>query len=256
VTSSQSLRVGCVKYLNARPLIYGWPGNVVFDHPAALSAQLQDGELDLALVSSFEFLRNPIYRVIDGVSVCCDGPVYSVFVAHSDEISKIDEIALDPASLTSAALLRILLAQLSLAPRLSSVSNGRASSARAKLLIGDQAIRFRNEHPELNFWDLGAAWKKTTNLPFVFALWLVRPEVKDSQMIADRLRRLRDANLLRLDQLVADESEFHREFCRRYFLDHLRFSFGEREKQGLSTFAELCANQGLIGKHTLALNLI
>jgi chorismate dehydratase len=256
VTGSQSLRVGCVKYLNARPLIYGSPEDVVFDHPAALSAQLQHGELDVALVSSFEFLRNPIYRVIDDVSVCCDGAVYSVVLAHRGEIADIDEITLDPASLSSAALLRVLLAQMNLQPRLSPVPSCKVNSAHAKLLIGDQAIRFRNEHPELEFWDLGEAWKKTTNLPFVFAVWLVRPEVADSQKIAGRLRRLRDANLLRLDQLIADESEFDREFCRRYFLDHLRFSFGEREKAGLGTFAELCAKHGLIPKQAPALNLI
>jgi chorismate dehydratase len=256
VAGSQSLRIGCVKYLNARPLIHGWPGAIIFNHPAALSAQLQQRDLDLALVSSFEFLRNPIYRVIEGISVCCDGPVYSVVLAHGGEISDIEEIGLDPASVTSAALLRVLLAELSLQPRLSPVSNGEVNSVQAKLLIGDQAIRFRNEHPELNFWDLGEAWQKTTNLPFVFALWLVRPEVTDTQKIADRLRRLRDVNLSRLDQIIADEREFDGEFCRRYFLDHLRFSFGEREKEGLRTFAELCAKHGLIPKQALALNLI
>jgi len=256
VTNSQALRIGCVKYLNARPLVYGYPDAVAFDHPAALSAQLRRAELDIALVSSFEFLRNPIYRVVDGVSVCCDGPVYSVVLAHRGEISDIEEVALDPASLTSAALLRVLLAQLNLQPRFSPVSRDEVNPTQAKLLIGDQAIRFRNEHRELEFWDLGEAWNKTTNLPFVFALWLVRPEVAHTQKIADQLRQLRDANLLRLDQLIADEREFDREFCRRYFLDHLRFSFGEREKEGLSTFAELCAKHGLIPKQPLALNLI
>ena len=41
-----------------------------------------NGELDVALVSSFEFLRNPIYRIVDDVSISSDGPVYSVVVAH------------------------------------------------------------------------------------------------------------------------------------------------------------------------------
>jgi predicted solute-binding protein len=58
----KSLRIGCVKYLNARPLIRGWPDNVAFDHPSALCQRLAKGQFDVALVSSFEFLRNPIYR--------------------------------------------------------------------------------------------------------------------------------------------------------------------------------------------------
>ena len=81
------LRISCVKYLNARPLIYGWPGEVVLDHPASLCAQLAKGAFDVALVSSFEFLCNPIYRIVDGISISSDGPVYSVIVAHHGEIS-------------------------------------------------------------------------------------------------------------------------------------------------------------------------
>src|SRR6059058_5586236 len=112
------LRIGCVKYLNARPLIRGWPGEVDFDHPSALCKRLADGELDVALVSSFEFLRNPIYRIVDEVSISSDGPVYSVVVAHRGDISEIKEIELDPASQTAVNLLSCLLAELGLNPRL------------------------------------------------------------------------------------------------------------------------------------------
>src|SRR5581483_2270188 len=112
------LRIGCVKYLNARPLIHGWEGDVEFDHPSALCSKLFTGKLDVALVSSFEFLRNPIYRIVDDVSISSDGPVYSVFVAHCGDIAEIEEIELDPASETSANLLRCLIAELGLKPRL------------------------------------------------------------------------------------------------------------------------------------------
>src|ERR1700745_1420888 len=112
------LRIGCVKYLNARPLIRGWSGEVEFDHPSGLCKRLADGELDVALVSSFEFLRNPIYRIVDDVSISSDGPVYSVVVAHDGDISEITEIELDPASQTGVNLLRCLLEELGFSPRL------------------------------------------------------------------------------------------------------------------------------------------
>ena len=118
------------------------------------------------------------------------------------------------------------------------------------LLIGDQAIHFRQTHTnDFEFWDLAEAWKNATGLPFVFALWLVRPEVSDVEEIAEKLRRLRDINLRDIDQVIAEEGEFDHEFCRRYFSDHLRFSFGDKEKEGLRTFAEQCARQGLIPRH-------
>jgi chorismate dehydratase len=261
------LPIGCVKYLNARPLIRGWPGGVAFDHPLALCERLANGQLDVALVSSFEFLRNPIYRTIDGVSISSDGPVYSVVVAHRGNISEIKEIELDPASQTAANLLRCLLAELGLNPRLirgvlgstgcEPVVPASLPDTKAWLLIGDQAIRFRQGHAgEFQFWDLGEQWKTLIGLPFVYALWLIRPEVADAEAIASRLRTLRDENLADLDRLIGVETEFDHQFCIRYYREHLRFSFGEKEKEGLRTFANLCAKHGLLVKCDLKFDLV
>jgi predicted solute-binding protein len=252
-----SLRIGCVKYLNARPLIHGWDGPVTLDHPAALCDQLAHGELDVALVSSFEFLRNPVYRIVDGVSISSTGPVYSVFVAHRGDISEIEEIELDPASETSVNLVRCLLAELKLTPDLTRTSTSIVTDRRARLIIGDQAIRFRKEHEnEFHFWDLGEQWKKLVDLPFVYALWLVRPEVVDVRTIGDCLRALRHENLVSLDRLVAEEKEFDRDFCLRYYRDHLRFNFGENEKEGLRTFQRLGEKHGLHPKRDIEFNLV
>jgi chorismate dehydratase len=251
-------RIGCVKYLNARPLIHGWNGPVTLDHPAALCDQLARGELDVALVSSFEFLRNPIYRIVDGVSISSNGPVYSVIVAHRGNISAIEEIELDPASETSVNLLRCLLGELQLAPRLVARSTSTSGEC-ARLLIGDQAIRFRQKHgEEFEYWDLGEQWSRACgiNLPFVYALWLVRPEVIDPKSIADRLRALRDENLARIDNLIAEEKEFDREFCARYYREHVRFNFGEKEKEGLREFQRLCEKHGLMPKGEIEFNVV
>jgi len=288
----KSVRVGCVKYLNARPLIHGWPGNVEFDHPSVLCERLAKGQLDVALVSSFEFLRNPIYRIVDSVSISSDGAVYSVVVAYRGEFSNIEEIELDPASETAANLLRCLLAQLK--ARLSgnidlqsvrpaglqpagrnaaeNISAGRTGrmpmfhpSNRARLIIGDQAIRFRQEHAgACRFWDLGEQWKKLTGLPFVYALWLIRPEVPDAKSIAQRLRELRDENLADIAAIVSDavadaarnKQTITQEFLDRYYHEYLRFGFGAREKQGLQTFADLCAKHGVLAKRGRDFSLV
>ena len=258
------LRIGCVKYLNARPLIRGWSGEVEFDHPSALCKRLANGELDVALVSSFEFLRNPIYRIVDDVSVSSDGPVYSVVVAHYGNLSQIKEIELDPASQTAVNLLRCLHAEVGCNPRLVRRNTGVSpagaksiSARRAQLLIGDQAIRFRESHAgEFRFWDLGEQWKKLIGLPFVYALWLIRPEVPDAKTIASRLRTLRDENLADLDRLIAAETDFDRQFCACYYREHLRFNFGEQEKEGLRTFAKLCAKHGLLEESDLRFDLV
>jgi len=257
VQDRQPLRIGCVKYLNARPLILGGPADVVLDHPSVLCAQLARGELDVALVSSFEFLRNPIYRIVDGISISSDGPVYSVVVAHVGEISAAEQIELDPAAETSGNLLRCLLSELKLRPRFVATSTSSLAKVRARLLIGDQAIRLRQQHGnEFQFWDLGENWQKLVGLPFVYALWLLRPEVVDPKSVADRLRALRNKNLADIDNLIAAEKEFDRGFCGRYYREHLRFSFGEREKKGLRTFQELCQKHDLLPKRDIAFSVV
>ena len=251
------MRIGGVKYLNARPLIHGWPDEVVLDHPSVLCTQLARGELDVALVSSFEFLRNPIYRIVDGVSISSDGAVYSVVVAHVGEISDAEEIALDPAAETSGNLLRCLLSERKLNPRFIERSTSSPSRRTARLLIGDQAIRFRMNHAgEFQFWDLGEQWKKLFALPFVYALWLVRPEVIDPNSIADRLREVRDKNLANIASVIAEENEFDRAFCERYYREHLRFGFGEREMKGLRVFAELCQKHQLLPKREVMCSVV
>jgi predicted solute-binding protein len=285
----KSLRIGCVQYLNARPLIRGWSGEVVLDHPAALCSQLACGDFDVALVSSFEFLRHPIYRIVDNVSIASTGPVYSVLVAHRGEISQIEQIELDPAAETSVNLLRCLLAELGLNPRLipkceldkraqrdvlgsvgcqsanrtdssggePAVAGSLLAAPYARLLIGDQAIRFRHTYAaEFRFWDLGEQWARLVDLPFVYACWLVRPEVVDAKPIADRLRALRDENLAKLDKLIAEEKEFDPKFCDRYYRKHLRFNFGEREKEGLRAFHKLCQDHGLLPKRDIAFTVV
>jgi chorismate dehydratase len=283
------LRIGCVKYLNARPLIYGWSGAVDFDHPAALCRKLEHGDLDVALVSSLEYLRRPIYRIVDGVSISAYGAVYSVIVAHNEDLSRAQEIDIDPASETSVALLRCLLDQRDLNPRLvrntdlqsvrraelhsaepatmrasagpetaDSMSAGRTGQRPVfRLLIGDQAIRFRAEHGErYHYWDLAETWTKMTSLPFAFAFWLIRPEIENAKEIADKLRALRDHNVASIDELALSQSEVSPTFCRKYYREHLFFDFGEREKAGLREFHRRCLLNKIDVAPDLRLNLV
>src|SRR6476619_4680967 len=275
------LRIGCVKYLNARPLIYGWSGAVDFDHTAALCRKLEHGDLDVALVSSLEYLRRPIYRIVDGVSISAHGAVYSVIVAHNEDLSRAQEIDIDPASETSVALLRCLLRQRVFNPRLrvwntdlqsvrraelhsagpetaDSMSAGRTGQRPVfRLLIGDQAIRFRAEHGErYHYWDLAETWTKMTSLPFAFAFWLIRPEIENAKEIADKLRALRDHNVASIDELALSQSEVSPTFCLKYYQEHLFFNFGEREKAGLREFHRRCLLNKIDVAPDLRLNLV
>jgi chorismate dehydratase len=258
VQETLSPRLGCVKYLNARPLARGWPGKVQFDHPSALCRRLAAGELDVALVSSFEFLRNPIYSIVDGVAIASDGPVHSVFVAHHPE-APYSEMELDLASATAVSLLRCFMRERGQswteAPPPPDILSP-LEAGRARLLIGDQAIRFRDKFQHTyTYWDLGETWRELTQLPFVYALWLIRPEVAQAGQIADELRRLRDRNLAHIDELVDAETEFDPGFCAYYYNECLRYEFGDREKAGLRSFGELCVKHGLLKERAACMRL-
>ena len=256
-SGSPELRIGCVKYLNAQPLVHGWPGTVVFDHPARLCEMLAAGELDAAFVSSFEYLRNPVYSIVDDAAVAADGAVYSVFVAHLHTIDELEEIALDPASATSVNLLRCLLAERQSPARLVPAADEAITPARGRLLIGDQAMRFRAEHGSAyEYWDLADAWTRTTGLPFVFALWLIRPGVVGAAQLAASLRHQRDANLANIDEVVAAQHGFAPELCAYYFRDCLRFHFADAEKQGLLLFRSLCQKHGILPPDSTPLRLL
>jgi len=153
--------------------------------------------------------------------------------------------------------LRCLLAKLNLAPRFIRSSTSPITARRARLLIGDQAIRFRQKHPtEFHFWDLGEQWNKLVDVPFVYALWLIRLEIMDAKSIADRLRALRDENLANIDSLIADEKAFDHDFCSRYYRENLRFTFGKREREGLRIFEKLCEEHDLIQKRDVKFELV
>lgn len=240
-----AVRLGCVKYLNARPLIDGWSGEVRFDHPSTLCRQLAAGELDVALVSSFEYLRNPIYWVVDRVAIASDGPVFSVVLAHCGPIEQLREVVIDPASETSVNLLRCLLGKHGITAEF--ISQGDISAGRGLLLIGDQAIRFRQQSKGRHqFLDLGGEWKKATGKPFVYALWLIHPDYAGKRAVAQALRARCQKNVKSLDALVAAQPESNRAFCEFYFRECLRFAFGEEEKEGFQLFGELCVKQKLL----------
>ena len=146
---------------------------------------------------------------------------------------------------------------MNLAPRFIHASTSQITARRARLLIGDQAIRFRQHHrDEFRFWDLGEQWNKLVDLPFVYALWLIRPEVIEAKRIASRLRKLRDENLAKIDNLIAEEKDFDRDFCHRYYRENLRFSFGKREREGLRIFQKLCEKYDLIQKRDVKFELV
>ncbi|MEI6349662.1 MAG: menaquinone biosynthesis protein [Verrucomicrobiota bacterium] len=245
------LRIGCVRYLNSRPLIEPYAGPVVLDHPSALAAALARGDLDVALVPVYEALRSPGFAIADGVSISSLGPVWSVFIAHQGPVSAIRSVSLDPASLTSVNLFKVLFAEWG-----DSVPNYVAEPSPsgpegARLIIGNQAIAFREQHGgDFNYFDLGEEWLRRTGLPFVFAVWLIRPEVKEPHRVAAAFREIATRGRKSISKIAANHPEYRSEFAIRYLTQNIRFDLGGKEKQGIALFRALLCKHGFLPAET------
>lgn len=237
----RNLRIGCVKYLNSRPLICAYDGPVVFEHPSFLAKMLAAGELDVALVPTFEILRAPHYELVDDAAIACDGAVFSVILAYHGELKDVQSVALDPASLSSAHLLQVLLAEYhGVRPRFGTEGD-------ARLIIGNQAIEFRLEAEKSGGWqvlDLGEEWKRCTGLPFVFAMWAMRPGIGTEA--ADALRHLKEEGLRRVPELVESETFATADVRRQYLTEHIRFEIGEGGRAAVAKYRQLLAHYALI----------
>ena len=80
-------RLGIVSYTNVAPLHWGlepWRGaEFVRGVPTELNRMLLAGEIDLTLISSYEFLRHrDELRALPDFSISTLGPVYSVMLFH------------------------------------------------------------------------------------------------------------------------------------------------------------------------------
>ncbi|HYV29295.1 MAG TPA: menaquinone biosynthesis protein, partial [Candidatus Eisenbacteria bacterium] len=188
-------RVGSVRALNAVPLTRGLEDQIIYATPAQLAEMLRRDELDAALVSVVEPLFNDRYDILDGIAVASLGEVKSVFLAHRQPLEQTREVFCDTASLTSVALLKVLLAERGLKPEFKPLES--YESAKEKdfvLLIGDAALDFALAPHEHEIFDLGAAWFELTRLPFVYAVWALRRGIENKEL-RHQLREAKDFGL-------------------------------------------------------------
>lgn len=231
-------RVGCVPYLNARPLLEGLPFPVRKLVPAELHDVFLAGELDVALLSSIDVISKVQADVVDGVSISSKGDVYSVVLAYEGELEDLTRVALDPASHTSNALLRIVLEEFhGITAEYVQLLDKEADSTPV-LMIGDRAIgsRKRTSHAPVRYLDLGGEWYRKTGLPFVFALWELRQEFTEKSYLSAAIRKAKSRGTSEISKIAALEEDPI--FAEDYLRNHIRYELGDEEKRGLRLFGD------------------
>jgi chorismate dehydratase len=242
------LRVSLVDFLNARPLTWGLlhepPPDVSVsrDAPSVCADKLARGEVDVGLIPSIEYQRIPGLRVVPSLGIAASSEVRSVLLVANVSREKIRSVSLDPASRTSAALVRILLKRVyGLAPDYQS-----PDPADARLIIGDPALKTRlNGQVVL---DLAAEWRAFSGHPFVFAFWAVQ-EAAATPEVAQMLRRSYEAGLTHFASLVREESaqsSLSEPVIEDYLRHALHYDLNAGDLAGLELFYRMAAEEGLI----------
>ncbi len=240
----QKIRVGAVSYLNAKPLTYGLERGgisgqieLIYAAPAVLADLLKKGEIDLGLVPVAALNFIPGSHVVGNHCIGSEGKVESVALFSDCPLDEITDIYIDFESRTSASLIRILLEELwKIEPRLIQAEPGYEnliSGSVAGLIIGDRALKFTGK--TINKFDLSAAWKELTGLPFVFATWITTQDLPE-----EFIQGFDKANGLGFGYLeeIIKTADFREYDLMQYYTRDIRYRLDETKMKAIALFLD------------------
>ena len=182
------LLLGKISYINASPVYYGLDNGLLPDWitmtkgaPSVLNKMIKNKELDISPVSAaFYAMNHKELMILPDLSISCFGNVLSVILMSNYKIKELNQkkVLLSKDSATAAALVKSIFSEKNIKPvfytkKIHDIKDV-SKDTDAILVIGDTALtKPWNSYFKYKF-DLGNLWYKSTNLPFVFALWVVR----------------------------------------------------------------------------------
>jgi chorismate dehydratase len=250
-------KVSVVQYLNTAPLVWGMlkgeqrgKYDLEFTTPAACADAIHQRRADVGIVPSIEYPRIEKGQIIAGISIASKSQVKSVLLLCNKPIEKVQTVAVDNSSRTSAALVRILLRKfysrfVTITPS-APKPDAMLKRADAALVIGDPALTF--EGKVAGVYDLAAEWKKFTGLPFVFAVWAGHEDAVLTRFRKD-FEQSRDYGLAHLDEISAEYApklKMTPEAIKTYLTENIDYSLDEDNRKGLREFYRLARETGII----------
>ncbi|QDU33676.1 Chorismate dehydratase [Poriferisphaera corsica] len=260
--SAQICRVGCVSYLNSKPLIEGLEDitgvGVSYRVPADLIEELEEDKVDIALCPVIDYFRSQEDLVmVPSSGIGCAGQTLTVRLFSRVPIPEITEVYADTESHTSVALLKVILQKtFHIKPKLVSyIAKDRKADGKdaidpeAMLLIGDKVV---NDAPcgcaYKHQLDLGQAWWEMTGKPFVFALWMTKKNKSLGQLplILSEIQIKNSGRIKELAEKYAEPHGWPMDWAERYLGEILKYPIGQKELEGIKMFAEYAHELGLI----------
>jgi predicted solute-binding protein len=245
------LLISAVSFLNTWPLVEGFrngPQKGLYEFRYDLPAQCADavgaGAADIGLVPSAELDRLRL-DYLPELGIACDGAVRSILLISRRPFREIRTLSLDSSSRTSAALVRVLLAeQYGCTPVLTAHRpslDEMLAECDAALIIGDPALHLDPAHLPYETLDLGEEWVKWTGLPMVFAVWAGQRRFLTAD-VAAAFRASYEWGRAHTEELVERahaERGFPVALAREYFTRYIVYELRARHIEGLERFRGL-----------------
>ncbi len=255
------VKVGVINYLNTFPVYYGiekgivkLPRNTVLVKgvPTVLNRLLEEEDIDISVISSFEYAKNHRNLVIlPNLSIGARKSVMSVLFLSREPIEKLEgkKVYLTNASLTSKILLLIYFRNLGIKPKIEEFEYSRGiptDNHYGVLVIGDDALTLRHHNDYRYVYDLAEIWYGLTGLPFVFALWCVNrsslnKKNEDIDTVIGMIYKSKDVGKKNYRKIAMEKSKelgIPYSDCIRY-LRTLHFDLGKNYIKGLVRFFDI-----------------
>lgn len=241
------IKISVVSYLNALPFVAGLQDNrdddkftFSLDIPSVCAEKLICGEVDLGLipVAKISDIKSP--TILTDYCIGADGEVLSVLIVANQELDQLTNIILDSESRTSVELAKILVRDFWKKEihwnEETSFDIMNLPKNYGAVIIGDRALKARKNYPYL--YDLGAAWKAHTGLPFVFACWVANKFISvDTEKY---LNKIFENGLAQREKILEEKvAKFNGINIRNYFFEHIKYKLTGEAKKGLELFLEL-----------------
>ncbi|WP_238327515.1 menaquinone biosynthetic enzyme MqnA/MqnD family protein [Paenibacillus gorillae] len=258
-----TLTVGRIDYANAWPLFHHLTApnmEIVSRVPSVLNRLLQEGDIQVAAISSFSYGVNADkYLLLPHLSVGSEGKVNSIYLFLKEPLEKVQpkRIAVSATSATSVNLLKIIMSKrFGLEPEYETaepVLEDMLAHADAALLIGDPAIHASWEQNGLYRMDLGELWNEWSGLAMTFAVVAVRKEAADAA--PEALAAIYKAFLEGKRQSLADLQPLIDKACAelggdaaywQMYFTSLQYDFGPKQQEGLSLYFRYAKELGLL----------
>ena len=184
--SKPKINLVLVSYLNTLPFLEGFncnPNhgfNLLFKTPSEGAKSFFNNEAPIALIPIGSLIHQNEYSICTDYCIGCDGAVRTVGVFSDCPLNDLERVYLDEDSRTSVLLVKVLFKNLGLnkVKWIHGLPERNEDIAERSGILAIRDKVFGYEGNWSYFSDLGSLWKQTFNLPFAFAVFAAKPDVK------------------------------------------------------------------------------